>query len=107
MTGKMQWSRQQSRGRRYEQAVPRAQPSAGPWTHIKREPVRSLSKDEIAALLKQRPDLQGDTRSRARGTAPESETPVQSPRVRAREGDRSSAEPPFTTPATESTDHDH
>ncbi len=32
---------------------------AGPWSHIKREPVRTMSQAERDAFLKSRPDLQG------------------------------------------------
>ena len=64
MTGRMNWTRQQKRGRPTEQAVPRDKLD-GPWTHIKREPVRPLTREEIAALIAQRPDLR-PSRSRAR-----------------------------------------
>lgn len=58
MTGKMQWSRAQSRGRPKDQASPYKPQGAGPWSHIKRAPVKRLTKAEIAALLANRPDLQ-------------------------------------------------
>lgn len=67
MTGRMQWSRQQKRRRPSEQAVPRAHQPAGPWSHVKRQPVKKLTKEEIAELMVQRPDLQAP-RPRARGT---------------------------------------
>lgn len=54
MTGRMQWSRQQKRRRPSEQAVPRAHQPAGPWSHVKRHPVRTLSREEINALVAQR-----------------------------------------------------
>lgn len=65
MTGRMQWSRQQQRGRPVDQAFPRHGGPSGPWSHVKRQPVKRLSKAEIAALLAERPDLQ-PPRSRAR-----------------------------------------
>jgi hypothetical protein len=56
MTGRMNWSRQQSRGRNTDPAFPRNGPPKGAWTHTKRQPVRTFSRDEIAALLAERND---------------------------------------------------
>lgn len=54
MTGRMNWSRQQNRGRHVDQAFPRGGPPKGGWTHKKREPVRSYTAAEIAAFLAER-----------------------------------------------------
>ncbi len=66
MTGRMQWSRVQNKGRAREQASPHKPQVAGPWSHIKRAPMKRLTKAEIAALLANRPDLQPPG-SRVRG----------------------------------------
>lgn len=46
---KLSWDNNKHRGRLIEAAIPKpkAKPR-GAWTHVKREPVRALSRDEIA-----------------------------------------------------------
>lgn len=46
---KLSWEKNKYRGRPTEPAIPKpkAKPK-GAWTHIKREPVRAFSRDEIA-----------------------------------------------------------
>lgn len=90
MTGRLNWTRQQHRHRPHEKAAPKGG-AKGAWTHIKREPVKRLTREEIAALLAARPDLaSGGSRVRARPTdqnggseLPQTDGPA--PRVRARD----------------------
>jgi hypothetical protein len=68
MTGRLNWTRQQHRHRPHEKAAPKGG-TKGAWTHIAREPVKRLTREEIAALLAARPDLlSGGSRTHARPT---------------------------------------
>ena len=79
MTGRMNWTRQQHRHRPHEKAAPKGG-AKGAWTHIKREPVKRLTREEIAALLASRPELTNcGSRVRAR---PTDENPGQPPQPR-------------------------
>lgn len=57
MIGDNEW-KDRERQLREEQAKPSGKP-AGPWTHIKRAPVKRMTPEEIAEFLKGRPDLPG------------------------------------------------
>ncbi len=49
------WRKAARDKRTKEQAAPTGGgPTPGPWTHVKREPVRTFSKAEIAAFLAER-----------------------------------------------------
>lgn len=48
---KMNHSRLRHRGKPTEEAFPKDEPPAGPWTHRKRYPGRILTPSEVAAAL--------------------------------------------------------
>lgn len=75
MTGRMNWTRQQKHGRKVEQAFPNDHRPKGPWSHVKQAPGRRLTKDEIAALLSNRPDLKSPAGSRAHARSRERNPP--------------------------------
>lgn len=55
---RMDWGRAKKR-QGFEPAFEKKEKPKGGWTHIKRQPVRQLSAEEIAAYLANRPDLRG------------------------------------------------